>query len=178
MKTLQDLRNHFKLCNKHESGWYVPIRLYKEIEKRTPLQDTMNPFAFLYCIHDENNDKFYIGSKQFFFVSTRLNAKKVNQHPTESDWRTYYGSSTPMKAAMEQYGKKKFKRYMLSTWRNQISLKYEEVRLQWALDVITDVKPNGDFRFYNLCIDKVFRKQEHIDDLLVNTTYFEDKDYE
>ena len=119
--------------------------------------------GFLYAIHDEINDMFYIGSKLFHKkVKVQLKSQKAKKEYTnDSNWKSYYGSSKYLSSAIKKHGKSKFGRYLLSTWGTKRSLINEECYLQHQMNVLTAQKPDGSYWFYNIFIDKCYRFQGH-----------------
>ena len=56
-------------------------------------------FGFVYIITNKKTKKAYIGCKQYYFF--RKGRKK-----TESNWKSYMGSSKPLTEDIEKIGKK------------------------------------------------------------------------
>ena len=151
------IKSHILKCKHHEDQdtW-----LSKE-----PI--TTEPYGFIYLIHDLANNRYYIGSKAFK-KTVKAHVKSQKRKKTyirQTNWKSYYGSSKYLDAAIEQHGKENFKRYLISTWNSKRALINEECSLQWKLSVLTLQKPNGIYWFYNIFIDKTYRHSVHTQEL-------------
>ena len=77
--------------------WY-----YKEKEFNETPEDFQ---GFVYMITDINTGKKYIGKKNFWkpkiLPKTKTRKRRVRTR-TESDWRTYFGSSEEVKLLVEE----------------------------------------------------------------------------
>lgn len=151
MRTIEDIQNHMQLCIGYaeQDGW---------LSKEPVVRDDM---GFLYIIHDTLQNRFYCGMKLFWFKRLRMVQGKKRRTTKESDWRTYYGSSEDLTAAMAEHGKEHFERYILSTWETKRSLMNEECNLLHKLDVLTSCKDDGSYWFYNKFIGKTYRYDGH-----------------
>ena len=100
-------------------------------------------FGFVYLIHDLNNNKMYIGKKQFF-GSGKLNKGIV------SDWRSYTSSCKALQESIRLNGKDRFKFYALDQYKLRGSLGYAET---WSLCKVEALCDRD--RWYNGLINKV-----------------------
>jgi hypothetical protein len=82
--------------------------------------------GFVYLIVNLVNGEFYIG-KKLFWKSAKHCGKKAR---IESDWRTYWGSSKDVKAALKKYGHSNFCRYILQTEQMKCQLNLLELMYQ------------------------------------------------
>lgn len=114
-------------------------------------------FGFIYRIVDTDNNKHYVGKKQFFSHRTKKVANRKNKKHflVESNWKKYTGSSTNVNEAIETKGKDKFVFIIESLHSSKSSLHYAEVKLQIDDDVLRARHPNGDRKFYNGVISGV-----------------------
>lgn len=114
-------------------------------------------FGFIYRIIDTENNKHYVGKKQFFSHRTKkvVNRKNKKHYLVESNWKKYTGSSTNVNEAIEAKGKDKFVFIIESLHRSKSSLHYAEVKLQIDDDVLRARYPNGERKFYNGVISGV-----------------------
>lgn len=102
-----------------------------------------NTYGFIYKITRTSDGKFYVGRKNLYSERTKaLTKKELSEHtgkgkkPTkkkvvsESDWQTYYGSNTNLKADMKEQGKDVFKREILHLCTHKKQMTYQEIRYQ------------------------------------------------
>lgn len=95
--------------------------------------------GFVYLITDLDNDKKYIGKKNFWSTrrlpplkgKTRRRVKKI-----ESDWRSYYGSSEALKLLVEEAGGKRFKREIIRLCKTKGEMSYFEAKEQFDREVL------------------------------------------
>lgn len=137
-----------------------------EVEYNNPWQFNSKPFksedigkyvGFVYVIENLIDGKLYIGRK--YFYSKRKAKGKSRRVKKESDWKTYYGSSTYLKELVDEHGKENFRRVILSLHTTEGDCNYEEVRQQFVNNVLEDD------RFLNENINgKWHRKPQHIID--------------
>ncbi|AGR48033.1 NAD synthetase [Sinorhizobium phage phiM7] len=95
--------------------------------------------GFVYLITDLENDKKYIGKKQFFNKKTLpplKGMKKKRKKVTESDWQDYFGSNEKIKALVEEHGRDRFRREILKLCRSTSEMTYWETKLQFEHDVL------------------------------------------
>lgn len=88
--------------------WLYKNKAFKKIPK--------NCFGFIYKITNIETNEFYIGSKQFYFISNKIMSKKKKleylnetglrrkkiKHIKESDWMSYISSSKKVQAMIVQ----------------------------------------------------------------------------
>ena len=120
--------------------------------------------GFVYVIETPDG-RFYIGRK--YFSSIRKVKGMLRRRRLESDWKNYYGSSTVLKGLVEEHGKDRFNRIILSLHKTRGDCNYEEVKQQFLHDVLEDSN------FLNDNINgKWHRKPQHIiDDRVINEEY-------
>ncbi len=99
-----------------------------------------NPYiGFVYLITDLENDKKYIGKKNFWSIRKLPPLKGQKRKRTkrvESDWKTYYGSNEEVKLLVEASGGKRFKREILRLCSSKGEMSYFEAKEQFDRDVL------------------------------------------
>jgi hypothetical protein len=78
-------------------------------------EDIGNSYGFVYIITTPEGQK-YIGRK--YFWSIRKVKGKSRRQRSESDWKSYYGSSEVLKAKIKQSDKNLFRREIISLHSN------------------------------------------------------------
>jgi len=112
--------------------------------------DIQDHYGFVYCLTDLVNNKKYIGRKYFWSVRTIKKVKgRRKKNRSESDWKDYYGSSKNVLQIVEEHGKQRFKREILSLHKTKGDVNYNEVKTQFKLDVLEAVDMNEERVFYN-----------------------------
>jgi len=105
-----------------------------------PYEDTPEEYqGFVYQITDLVTGKKYIG-KKFFWKPKTLPVTKTRKRRvktrTESDWRSYYGSSKEVKELVESQGQDKFKREILRLCKTKGECSYYEAKYQFDFEVL------------------------------------------
>jgi hypothetical protein len=113
-----------------------------------------NSYGFVYLISTPTGQK-YIGRK--YFWSIRKAKGKSRRQRSESDWKSYYGSSEVLKEQIKKSDKSLFKREIISLHSTKGRVNYEEVREQFANEVLE----NDEFINDNIN-GKWHRSPEHI----------------
>ena len=96
-------------------------------------EDIGDSYGFVYVITTPEGQK-YIGRK--YFWSIRKARGKSRRQRSESDWKTYYGSSELLKAKIKDSDKSLFRREIISLHSTKGRVNYEEVREQFAHGVL------------------------------------------
>ena len=113
------------------------------------------PYAgFLYCITELSSGRQYIGKKVFWFnrrhkVKGRKNRRKVT---SESDWRTYKGSSKEVLEGIRRQGIAAYDFRIISYHATRSQVNYAEVKELFKRDVLTELLPSGDYAYFNACV--------------------------
>jgi len=103
-------------------------------------EPNLNKFGFVYLITKIQNDKAYVGCKQYFMGKKKIPYK----------WENYTGSSKYLNADIEKDGKEKFKFEVIAEYKNKRSLLYYEAYYQIKWNVLTaTLKDSDDPAFYN-----------------------------
>jgi len=95
--------------------------------------------GFVYVITELDTGKKYIGKKNFWKPKTLPITKKRKRRVrtrTESDWKTYYGSSDEVRRLVESRGTENFNREILRLCKTKGDMSYHEAKLQFANDVL------------------------------------------
>jgi len=93
--------------------------------------------GFVYLIHNEKEDRFYIGKKLLLRKRTKppLKGKKRKRVDyIESDWKTYLGSNLVTKT----WNPADCKKIILHACKTKRDLTYKEVSEQFKCDVLED----------------------------------------
>lgn len=114
------------------------------IYKNNPLEDLPeDAFGFVYLITNLKTGKKYIGRKQSTKTISKIQKKKdgtVSKQrkrvKSESNWRTYTGSCSPLNVDIKKIGKENFKFEILAYAFTKGQLGYLEEHLQHKLGVI------------------------------------------
>ena len=96
-------------------------------------------YGFIYEITNLSNQRSYIGKKQIQKIIKRppLKGKKNKRKLiTESDWKTYTGSSNYLNEDIEKYGKENFSFTILRLCYSKWELAYYEAELQFERKVL------------------------------------------
>lgn len=116
----------------NDLGHWVPV---------DSLYLTESFFGFVYKIENKITGKYYIGKKQ---CNKKIKKKplkgRVNKRITvsESDWKTYTGSSNDLNEDIKKYGKDNFSFTILKICGSKWELAYEEIKEQLKRDVLRD----------------------------------------
>jgi hypothetical protein len=123
-------------------------------------------FGFVYEVVHLSSGKRYIGRKQLISVTTKALGKKELSELTdkraskkkkvqkESDWKTYYGSHSEIKALIKSGKQEEFERTILQFAFSPKHLTYLETKYLFSLDVLE----NPNLYFNDNILGKFFRK--------------------
>jgi hypothetical protein len=112
--------------------------------------------SFVYLITNLVNDRKYIGKKGFTFSKTKQVKGKKKRFKVESDWKDYYGSSEELKAEVEKFGEKAFRREIIRLCKSKGEASYFEAKEQFARNVLESAE------YYNSWISCRIRKSHLI----------------
>lgn len=136
-----------KMTTEYENPWLW--------EGKPFTQEMVQKYAgFIYLLIDRVTGKKYIGKK--YFDQVRKVKKKTRRVRSSSNWMDYYSSSETVKKLVEEHGIERFERHILSLHITRGSVNREEIRLQFALNVL-----EGD-EYLNDCIGKYRRETQRI----------------
>jgi hypothetical protein len=128
------------MTNSYENPWTINGETFNS-------DDIGDYVGFVYLITDLSNNKKYVGKK--LFTSTRKLAplkgmKRRRTKVTESDWKTYYGSSEEVKLLVEENGVNNYKREILHLCNKKGEMSYLEAKEQFDRNVLlSDEYYNG-----------------------------------
>lgn len=102
-----------------------------------------NAIGFVYQVTDKQTGMKYIGKKNFWSQTNKpplKGQKRKRKIITESDWKTYCGSSETVKEIVKASGLERFHREIIHIAYTKTELSYMEMKIQIMNDVL--LKPN------------------------------------
>lgn len=141
----------------HDAPWSVDPSAGMTLEEIEENLESL--FGFVYELHCHPVDKRYIGQKRFWKKVTKEKVKRGKDGKPvgdiavrkkkiktleESDWKKYWGSSSPVDADLRRFGKEKFSRKIIAVvkrWGDDMengagSLSYQELTSQLSADAL------------------------------------------
>ena len=109
--------------------------------------DIDNLFGFVYRITNLQSGKQYIGRK--YFVQCRKPRGARRKVKSESNWKSYYGSSKELTEDRKLLGNSSFKREIISLHSALGKVNYEETRQLFLNNVLTESLDDGTPMYYN-----------------------------
>ena len=109
--------------------------------------DIGDQFGFVYRITNIQTGKQYIGRKYFYQKRKPRGGKR--RVTSESNWKSYYGSSDELKQDIKRDVKGNFRREILSVHPTAGRVNYEETRQLFTRGVLTESLEDGTPAFYN-----------------------------
>ena len=104
--------------------------------------------GFVYIITELDTGRMYIG-KKFFWKPKTLPITKTRKRRvktrTESDWRTYHGSSKEVQALVEEKGLDNYKREILHLCKTKGECSYLEAKEQFEREVLLNNEYYNEF---------------------------------
>ena len=95
--------------------------------------------GFVYQITELHTNKKYIGKKNFWkpkILPINKTRKRRVRTRVESDWKTYFSSSSQIQKLVEESGEEKFKREILKLCMTKGEMAYYEAKLQFENNVL------------------------------------------
>ena len=95
--------------------------------------------GFVYQITELHTNKKYIGKKNFWkpkILPVNKTRKRRVRTRVESDWKTYFSSSSQIQKLVEEKGEEKFKREILKLCKTKGEMSYYEAKLQFENNVL------------------------------------------
>ena len=131
--------------NQTPEGSYENPRTYKG---STFSSDDINSFfGFVYRITNLQTGQQYIGRK--YFVQKRKPRGGGRRRTSESNWKTYYGSSKELNGDRKRLGSNSFAREILSTHSTLGRVNYEETKQLFLNNVLQETLEDGSPKYYN-----------------------------
>jgi len=109
--------------------------------------DIDGQFGFVYRITNIKSGKQYIGRKYFWQKRKPRGGKR--RVTSESNWKSYYGSSDELKQDIKRDVKGNFRREILSVHSTPGRVNYEETRQLFTRGVLTESLEDGTPAYYN-----------------------------
>ena len=128
-----------------EEGVYENPWIYEG--KPFTSDDIGDQFGFVYRITNIQTGKQYIGRKYFYQKRKPRGGKR--RVTSESNWKSYYGSSDELKQDIKRDVKGNFRREILSVHPTAGRVNYEETRQLFTRGVLTESLEDGTPAFYN-----------------------------
>ena len=120
--------------------------------------------GFVYEITELDTGKKYIGKKNFWkpktLPITKTRKRRVRTR-TESDWKTYYGSSKELNGDRKRLGSDSFTREILSTHATAGRVNYEETKQLFLNNVLQETLDDGTPKYYNSNILGRYYKKDY-----------------
>ncbi len=104
-------------------------------------------FGFVYRITNLQNGRQYIGRK--YFTQRRKLRGSRRKRTSESDWKTYYGSSKELTEDRKLLGSNCFKREILSLHTTKGQVNFEETKQLFLHNVLTETLDGKTPLYYN-----------------------------
>ena len=133
--------------NDYENPWYYQGAAFTSA-------DIGDFFGYVYCITNTISGKKYIGRK--YFTQRRKPRGGKRKVTSESDWKSYYGSSKELKDDVKRLGRSVFKREIISLHLTKGWTNYEETRQLFLNNVLSE-----DENYYNSNILGRYMKKDY-----------------
>ena len=142
-----------------EEGVYENPWIYEG--KPFTSDDIGDQFGFVYRITNIQTGKQYIGRKYFYQKRKPRGGKR--RVTSESNWKSYYGSSDELKQDIKRDVKGNFRREILSVHPTAGRVNYEETRQLFTRGVLTESLEDGTPAFYNSNILGRYYRKDYFD---------------
>ena len=116
-------------------------------------------FGYVYRITNIQNGRQYIGRK--YFTQRRKPRGARRKVTSESDWKTYYGSSKELTADRKLLGNSAFRREIISLHTTLGKVNYEETKQLFLNNVLTESFDDGTPLYYNSNILGRYMKKDY-----------------
>jgi hypothetical protein len=125
--------------------------------------DIDNFFGFVYLITNLQTGKKYIGRKYFTQHRRRKPRGGKRKVTSESDWKSYYGSSAELKDDIKKFGHSIFRREIISLHKTLGKVNYEETKQLFLNNVLMEALDDGTPAYYNSNILGRYMKKDYGD---------------
>jgi len=92
--------------------------------------------GFVYLIENLNNNKKYIGKKNFYFSKTKQVKGKKKRIKVESDWKDYFGSNDLLQEDAKNANYENIRRDIVRLCKSKGEMSYIECKLQFQNNVL------------------------------------------
>ena len=122
-------------------------------------EDVKNYVGFVYLITHLPTGKKYLGRK---YLKQHRKPKGAKRRVTQpSNWKKYYGSNLELKALVKEKGEQNFKREIISLHNSEGKTNFEETRLLFLHNVLTEKLDNGESAYFNNQILSRYYKKDY-----------------
>ena len=121
--------------------------------------DIDGQFGFVYRITNLQTGQQYIGRK--YFVQKRKPRGGGRRRTSESDWKTYYGSSKELNGDRKRLGSHSFAREIISIHATAGRVNYEETKQLFLNNVLQETLDDGSPKYYNSNILGRYYKKDY-----------------
>lgn len=122
-------------------------------------EDIKDYVGFVYLITHIPTGRKYIGRK---YLKQHRKPKGAKRRVTqESNWKKYYSSCDELKALVKEEGEQNFKREILSLHKSEGKTNFEETRLLFLYNVLTEKLENGESAYFNNQILSRYYKKDY-----------------
>jgi len=122
-------------------------------------EDVKDYVGFVYLITHLPTGKKYLGRK---YLKQHRKPKGAKRRVTQaSNWKKYYGSNLELKALVKEEGEQNFKREILSLHKTEGKVNFEETRLLFLYNVLTEKLENGESAYFNNQILSRYYKKDY-----------------
>jgi len=142
-----------------EEGVYENPWIYEG--KPFTSDDIGDQFGFVYRITNIQTGKQYIGRKYFYQKRKPRGGKR--RVTSESNWKSYYGSSDELKQDIKRDVKGNFRREILSVHPTAGRVNYEETKQLFTRGVLTESLEDGTPAYYNSNILGRYYRKDYFD---------------
>ena len=116
-------------------------------------------FGYVYRITNLQTGKKYIGRK--YFTQRRKPRGGKRKVTSESDWKSYYGSSAELKDDIKKFGHSIFRREIISLHKTLGQVNYEETKQLFLNNVLIEALDDGSPAYYNSNILGRYMKKDY-----------------
>ena len=124
----------------YENPWYYKGTTFTST-------DIGDFFGYVYRITNLQTGKQYIGRK--YFTQRRKPRGGKRKVTSESDWKSYYGSSKELKDDVKKFGRSIFRREIISLHKTLGKVNYEETKQLFLNNVLMEALDDGTPAYYN-----------------------------
>ena len=122
-------------------------------------EDVKDYVGFVYLITHLPTGKKYLGRK---YLKQHRKPKGAKRRVTQpSNWKKYYGSNLELKALVKEEGEQNFKREIISLHNSVGKTNFEETRLLFLHNVLTEKLENGESAYFNNQILSRYYKKDY-----------------